>query len=178
MDDRGPSDRAALAADIVEAAYLEGDFVLSSGARSAFYFDKYLFETRPGILRRVATQMAPLLPDGIDRIAGPELGAVALATALSLETDLPFVIVRKGVKGYGTDRVVEGHLEKGERVAVVEDIVSTGREAIRAAERLRDVGVTVEAIVAVIDRQQGGSDNVEAAGFRLVSLFQRDELGV
>lgn len=178
MDPAAADDRSSLAADIVAAAYLEGDFVLSSGARSSFYFDKYLFETKPWILGRVATGLASLLPPGLDRIAGPELGAVALASAVSLETQLPFVIVRKRVKGYGTDRAVEGELHRGERVVVVEDIVSTGREAIRAAERLREAGVHVEAIVAVIDREQGGARNVEDAGFRLVSLFRREELGV
>lgn len=178
MNPTDPQFRADLAADIVKAAYLEGDFVLSSGARSNFYFDKYLFETKPWILGRVAAGLAAMLPEGLDRVAGPELGAVALASAVSLQTNLPFVIVRKKVKGYGTDRAVEGELQPGERVMVVEDIVSTGTEAIRAAQRLRELDVTVEGILAVIDRQQGGAENVEEAGFRLLSLFTRDQLGV
>jgi len=105
-----------LARDVVGAAYLRGDFVLSSGARSNYYFDKYLFETKPGILRRIASFLADLVPPQTDRIAGTELGAVALATALSLETGLPFVIARKGTKAYSTARLVEGELYPDERV--------------------------------------------------------------
>ena len=179
--ERGPAPddgRAALGRDIVAAAYLEGDFVLSSGARSNYYLDKYLFETKPGILRRVASALVDLVPPTSERIAGPELGAVPLAAALSLETDLPFAIVRKDEKGYGTGRGVEGELHPGEHVVVIEDVVTSGAQAIRAAERLRDLGVVVDGIVAVIDREQGGAEQVVAAGFPFDALFRRSELGI
>lgn len=91
--------REELARDIVSAGYLRGDFLLSSGARSSFYFDKYLFETKPTILRRTASLLAERVPAGADRLAGPELGAVPLAAAVSLATGLPFVIIRKASKG-------------------------------------------------------------------------------
>ncbi|HEX5451093.1 MAG TPA: orotate phosphoribosyltransferase [Candidatus Limnocylindrales bacterium] len=167
-----------LARDVVGAAYLRGDFVLSSGARSRYYFDKYLFETKPGILRRLASFLAELVPPGTDRIAGTELGAVALATALSLETGLPFVIARKGSKDYSTAKLVEGELYPGERVVVVEDVISTGAQAIRAAERIRDVGAQVIGILAVIDREQGGPEQISAAGFTLTTLYTRTGLGL
>lgn len=169
---------AELARDVVGAAYLRGDFVLSSGARSQYYFDKYLFETKPGILRRLASFLAELVPPNVDRIAGTELGAVALATALSLETGLPFVIARKGSKAYSTARLVEGELYPGERVVVVEDVISTGAQAIRAAERIVDLGASVVGILAVIDREQGGPEAISAAGFTLTTLFTRSGVGL
>lgn len=170
--------RSELAQDVVSAAHLRGEFILSSGGRSSYYFDKYLFETKPTILRRVGSMLAELVPTGIDRLAGPELGAVALVTALSLETGLPFVIVRKGSKGYGTSRVVEGELHPGERLLVVEDVISTAAEALKASRALVQVGANVRGILAVIDREQGGAENIAAAGFSLEALFRLSELPV
>ena len=161
-----------LGRDIVAAAYLRGDFVLSSGVRSSFYFDKYLFETRPTILRRLATFLAELVPDNIERLAGPELGAVALTTALSLETGLPFVIVRKGSKGYGTSQLTEGELHAGERVLVVEDVISTAAEAMKACAQVARTGADVAGVLAVLDREQGGERNITAAGYSLTTLFK------
>ena len=169
---------AELARDVVGAAYLRGDFVLSSGARSNYYFDKYLFETKPGILRRLASFLAELVPPQTDRIAGTELGAVALATAVSLETGLPFVIARKGTKAYSTAKMVEGEIYPGDRIAVVEDVISTGAQAIRAADRISEVGADVVGIVAVIDRDQGGPEAISAAGYTLTTLFRRSQLGL
>jgi orotate phosphoribosyltransferase len=170
--------RQELGRDLVSAAYLRGDFVLSSGMRSSFYFDKYLFETKPGILRRVSNLLAEEIPPGIDRIAGTELGAVALAVALSLEMGLPFVIARKAPKGYSTSRAVEGELYPGERVVVVEDVISTGAQAILAANRLKEAGGAVVKVVAVIDREQGGLQAIAAAGYECTALFSLSELGL
>ena len=170
--------REELGRDLVSAAYLRGDFVLSSGMRSSFYFDKYLFETKPGILRRVSNLLAEEIPPGIDRIAGTELGAVALAVALSLEMGLPFVIARKAPKGYSTSRAVEGELYPGERVVVVEDVISTGAQAILAANRLKEAGGEVVKVVAVIDREQGGLQGIAAAGYECSALFSLSELGL
>jgi orotate phosphoribosyltransferase len=172
------SGREELARAIVEAAYLEGDFVLSSGARSSYYLDKYLFETRPEILRPLATALAGLVSPGTDRIAGTELGAVALATALSLEMNLPFVIARKGAKEYSTAKQIEGVLQPGDRVVVVEDVITTGAQAIRAAQLVVEAGAVVDAIIAVVDREQGGAEKIAAAGFSLRALFGRADLGL
>lgn len=177
--DRSREERLAeLARDVSGAAFLRGDFVLSSGTRSHYYFDKYLFETKPGILRRLAAFLAELIPPQTDRIAGPELGAVALAAALSLETGLPFVIVKKEAKGYGTGRLVEGELFRGEKVTVVEDVVSTAAQAIRAAGQVSRAGAQVLAILAVIDREQGGAENIAAAGYQYRPLFNKGDLGL
>jgi orotate phosphoribosyltransferase len=167
-----------LGKDLVNAAYLRGDFVLSSGLRSSYYFDKYLFETKPGILRRVAAMIAAMVPPEADRLGGPELGAVALTSAVSLETGLSFVILKKQSKGYGTSKAIEGELYERERVVVIEDILTTGGEAIRAANTVTEAGAEVLMILAVIDREQGAQENLTAAGFKCKALFTRTELGL
>ena len=167
-----------LGQDLLSAAYLRGSFVLRSGRTSNYYFDKYLFETKPSILRRLASFMAELVPPGTDRIAGPELGAVALATALSLEMGLPFVIVKKEQKGYATGNVVEGELFAGERVLLVEDVVTTGSQAIEAGVALRAAGAVVSDVLVVIDREEGADQMLAAAGYQLRALFRRRDLGI
>lgn len=167
-----------LATDITGAAYLRGDFVLSSGLRSSYYFDKYLFETKPSILRRVSSLLVDLVPADVDRIAGPELGAVALATGVSLATGLPFVIVRKAGKEYGTSRLVEGELFRGDRVLLIEDVISTGSQAISAAGQLKRAGAEVAGVIGVIDREQGGEANIAAEGYHYQALFTRSDLGL
>lgn len=167
-----------LGRDLANAAYLRGDFVLSSGQKSNYYFDKYLFETKPSILRRLATFLAEMIPPRVERVAGPELGGVALATAVSLETGLPFVIVKKEAKGYGTDHAVEGELYPGERVVVIEDILTTGAQAIGAARQLVRLGARVELIMGVVDRNEGARENIATAGFAMRALFSREDLGV
>lgn len=174
----GAARRAELARDIVSAAYLRGDFVLSSGARSRFYFDKYLFETKPTILRRIASLLAERVPADVDRIAGPELGAVALTAALSLEAGLPFVIVRKVSKDYATSKLVEGELHAGERILIVEDVLSTAAQAIRAARQVARAGGEIAGILGVIDREQGASAAIAAAGYHFDALFRLSELDV
>ncbi len=163
---------------ILDAAYLEGDFVLRSGRRSKYYLDKYLFETRPDILRAVAAEMAKLLPDGVDRIAGTELGAVAPAAALSLETNIPFIIARKAAKDYGTSKSIEGAWKPGEKVVLVEDVLTTGGAAIQAAEMLRDSGLNVALVIGVIDREEGAREAFAKKSFDYTALFTKTELGI
>src|ERR671937_602609 len=142
-----------LAAALREHAYLEGDFVLRSGRRSPYYLDKYRFETRPDLLAalgdRIAIAVREHAPDA-ERLAGPELGAVALAAAGSLASGLPFLIVRKAAKEYGTSNRVEGAYEEGERVCVVEDVVTSGGALLNAVEALRNAGLTVGNAVCVV----------------------------
>ncbi|MGH3098809.1 MAG: orotate phosphoribosyltransferase [Streptosporangiales bacterium] len=170
--------RAELARDLVAAAYMRGSFVLSSGQESSFYFDKYLFATKPTVLRRLTSLLAERVPAGVDRIAGPELGAVPITSALSLETGIPFVIVRKARKAYGTAGRIEGELHAGERVLLVEDIVTSASEALAAAAALTDAGATVSSVLAVVDREQGGAEAVAAAGLPFDPLFRLSELGI
>jgi orotate phosphoribosyltransferase len=169
-------DRDKLARDLVDAAYLRGHFVLRSGKTSNYYFDKYLFETRPDLLGGVASLMADMLPKDIDRLAGPELGAVALAAAVSLASGVPFVIVRKEQKDYGTSKAIEGVIQPGERVVLLEDVLTTGGEALRSAGVLQKAGVNVVGIIGVVDREEGAQTNATAAGFPLRAIFRRSEL--
>jgi len=165
-----------LASRIREAALLEGDFVLSSGKRSSFYVDKYLFSTEPSLLRDVAAAISEKLPENVERLAGVELGAVPLVVATSLLSGLPYVIVRKIAKEHGTGRSIEGNLERGERVALIEDVVSTGAQAVQAARGLAAAGVEVVTIVAVLDRREAHSERLEEFSFR--ALLRMEDLRV
>jgi len=167
-----------LAPRIRDAALLEGDFVLSSGERSSFYVDKYLFSTEPNLLRDVAEALAAEIPGGVERLAGVELGAVPLVVATALATGLPYVIVRKSAKEHGSSagRSIEGNLYQGERVALVEDVVTTGTQAVRAARSLEETGSEVVMIVAVLDRREENGE--ELGGFPFRSLLRMDDLRV
>jgi orotate phosphoribosyltransferase len=169
---------------LLAVAYLEGDFVLRSGKRSRYYLDKYLFETEPRVLRGIVQELSGMIREdlasgrGYQRLAAPELGAVALATGVSLETGLPFLIVRKAAKDYGTSKGLEGAWTAGERVAVVEDIVTSGGAALEAVSRLRAAGMVVEDLFCVVDREEGGREAAAAKGLRLHALFTSTELGI
>jgi orotate phosphoribosyltransferase len=165
-----------LASRIREAALLKGDFVLSSGKRSSFYVDKYLFSTEPNLLRDVANALSERLPEGVERLAGVELGAVPLVVATALVTGLPYVIVRKSAKGYGTAQGIEGNLGRGEQVALIEDVVTTGAQAVQAARNLTRAGAEVVTIVAVLDRREATGEHLEEFSFG--ALLRMDDLRV
>ena len=165
-----------LARDLVAVAYLKGDFVLRSGRRSNVYFDKYLFETQPAVLRRLGRELARLVPEGVDRLAAPELGAVLLGGAVSMERDLPLVLVRKEAKEYGTSKAIEGRLEAGDRVCLIEDVLTTGGEAIKAAGKLRELGAEVVKLIAVLDREEGAAEAIAEAGLDYAPLFRKSDL--
>jgi orotate phosphoribosyltransferase len=177
-------DKVSLGRQVLEVSYLEGDFLLRSGRRSRYYLDKYLFETEPRVLRGICEAMGALIRErsaagaGYQRLGAPELGAVSLGAGLSLELELPFIIVRKGAKEYGTGRGVEGVWNAGERVAIVEDIVTSGGAALQAVHHLRKLGMDVEDLFCVVDREEGGKEAAEAEGVRLIPLFTATELGI
>jgi orotate phosphoribosyltransferase len=168
-----------LARALADHALLRGDFVLRSGRRSSYYLDKYLFETRPEVLAPLGEQIAAAIaehePEAV-RIASPELGAVALATAASLASGMPFVIVRKAAKSYGTAKRLEGAFEAGERVCLVEDVVTSGGAAIDSVSALREAGLECGTAVCVVDREEGGVDALARHAVRLRPLFRASEL--
>jgi orotate phosphoribosyltransferase len=168
-----------LAAALLQNAYLEGDFVLRSGKRSRYYLDKYRFETQPDLLRglgeRIAATVGEHVPGAI-RLAAPELGAVALAAAASLESGLPFLIVRKAAKEYGTAQRLEGPYEEGEEVCLVEDVVTSGGALLESVEAVREAGLVVRTAVCVVDREEGGADALARQAVRLRPLFRAGEL--
>ena len=165
-----------LGRELVKASYLKGDFVLRSGKRSNRYFDKFLFETDPAVLHRLGKHLARLVPAETQRLAAPELGAVLLGGAVSMESGLPLVLVRKEPKGYGTSKQIEGRFEPGDRVTVIEDVVTTGGDSLRSAQVLRDAGVEVIHLVVVLDRGEGGEENIRAAGIPYSPLFRIADL--
>jgi orotate phosphoribosyltransferase len=171
--------RGELATAIRQHAYLEGDFLLRSGKRSQFYLDKYRFETRPDLLRALGREIAAAVREHEPEaalLAGPELGAVALAAAASLESDLPFLIVRGEAKGYGTANRIEGVYEQGQCVCLVEDVVTSGGAAADAVKALREAGLVCRTAVCVVDREEGGADALARQAVRLRPLFRVSEI--
>ena len=164
---------------LVEHAYLEGDFVLRSGRRSSYYLDKYRFETRPDLLRALGERLAASArehePEAV-RLAAPVLGGVVLAAAASLESDLPFLIVRDAAKEYGTANRIEGAYEQGECVCFVEDVVTSGGALLEAVEAVRAEGLVCRTAVCVVDREEGGADALARHAVRLRPLFRSSEL--
>lgn len=172
----GESELRDLARDLVAASYLKGDFVLRSGKRSNRYFDKFLFETQPALLKRIGEQLAALVPRETQRLASPELGAVLLGGAVSMVTGLPLVLVRKEAKGYGTAKQLEGRYTPGERVTVIEDVVTTGGDSLRSIAVLREAGLEPIQLVVVLDRGEGGEENIREAGIPYSPLFRITDL--
>jgi orotate phosphoribosyltransferase len=173
--------REELACRVAERALLHGDFVLRSGRRSSVYLDKYRFETDPALLGPIGAALAELAAASDpppDRLAGPELGAVPLAAAAALASGIPFLIVRKAAKDYATEGLIEGVFEQGERVLVIEDVVTTGGALIAAIEALRAAGLQVERALCVLDREEGGAEGLAALGVGLEPLFRRADLGM
>ena len=169
-------DRDDLAREIYERTHLTGTFTLRSGIVSNEYFDKYLFESDPVLLRTIAEALAPLVPSGIDALAGLELGGVPIATVLSQVTGIPALFVRKEAKTYGTCRLAEGGDLDGRRLLVVEDVVTSGGQVITSCGDLRSRGAVVEQAVCVIDRESGGPDGLAAIDVELRALYTMSEL--
>jgi len=153
---------------MVDASELHGEFVLSSGATSTVYFDKFRFLTRPELLADVARAVADRLAPGTTLIGAPEGAAMLLVAAVSLTTGLPVTVVRKEAKAYGTRSQVEGDVPDGAITTLVEDVSTTGHQVRRAAEVLRDAGADVRRIVLAIDR--GGADHLRDAGYEVEAV--------
>ena len=152
--------REQLAKQIADVCVLRGSFTLRSGRTSTYYLDKYLFSTRPEVL-------------------GPLGGLFAeRIRAVELATGLPCLFIRNAKKDYGTAKQMEGVLKPGEPVVFVEDVATTGGQALEAVQILRGAGADVLAVIATIDRQEGARENVEAAGLRFEALFTKADLGV
>jgi orotate phosphoribosyltransferase len=151
-----------LAKRISDLALLRGEFTLRSGRKSNYYLDKYRFETQPDVLKALGKMLAERVTPDIDRLAGPELGAVALAAAASMESG----------------KQIEGVLNKGERVLIIEDVLTTGGQVLESVASLREMGAVVERIVAIIDRMEGARENIEGAGLKFEALFTTKDLGV
>lgn len=168
--------RQELAKTIYNACNIKGTFRLRSGQISAEYFDKYLLESRPEILKAVADGMSALVPAETRILAGLEMGGIPVATAISFRTGLPVIFVRKKAKDYGTCKLAEGIDFKGQRVTVVEDVVTTGGAIIDGVKALRDQGAIVRDVLCVIDRESGGAAKLAEIGLALRPLYRASEL--
>ena len=151
-----------------------GTFELSHGGTSDYYVDKYLFETDPECLRLIARAFADRVGDA--KLAGVALGAVPLVAVTAAETGSPYVIARKEAKEYGTGNRIEGRLEEGEEVVVLEDVATTGRSALDAVQALREAGATVRRVIVVVDRQEGAADLLADHDVELESLVTAADL--
>lgn len=156
-----------------------GDFTLASGAKSKYYIDIKRASTDPRVLKIIAENMAANIKARnlkIDRIAGIVLGSVPLAAALALETGIPYVMVRKEKKDHGTGKLIEGILNSGDKVLVVEDVITSAGSSIKGIETLRAEGAVVENVFSVIDREAGGTEALAQIGVELVPLVKASEL--
>jgi orotate phosphoribosyltransferase len=170
---------AALARKVAELAVLKGSFVLRSGQTSRFYLDKYRLATQPQVLKLLADNLCGLVPPAADVLAGPELGAVPLVAAMALQLNKPFVIVRKETKDYGTARRIEGIFKPGQKIVLVEDVLTTGGAVLSAAAACQKEGLTVLGIVGVLNRNKGVKENIAKAGFQFLgALFTEADLGM
>ncbi len=168
--------KADLAKRIKATSFLTGQFKLRSGKISSFYWDKYRFESDPVLLSAVVAEMSKLLTARFDKLAGLELGGIPLATGLSLKTGKPCLFVRKTAKTYGTCNLVEGGFKAGETVVVIEDVITVAGQVCASVKQMRELGLKIQHVVCVIDRQEGGSRNLEEIGCLLSSVFTLDEL--
>ena len=180
-----PDMKRRLAALLLEKSYREGHFVLASGRESDFYFDGRQTALHPEgawLIGNLFYDLLSALP-ALDAVGGMTLGADPLVTATSViswtrERPVAAFIVRKSPKGHGTNQYIEGlaNLRPGSPVAMLEDVVTTGGSLLTACERVRDAGFNIAAVCTVLDREEGGSDAIEAAGYKLRALFRRKEL--
>ncbi len=185
MNSQLPTDSTAvLAKEIADASLLRGTFTLRSGRTSSYYLDKYKFSTKPGILAKLGPLLALVVAQIeqetglVNRLAGAELGGIPLVTIASMQTEKPAIFVRNAKKDYGTAKQVEGDVHQDDVVIFIEDVATTGGQALEAVEILKSMGATVPAIISVIDRQEGARENIEAAGVAFYALFTKHDLGV
>ncbi|MDA1008039.1 MAG: orotate phosphoribosyltransferase [Planctomycetota bacterium] len=173
-----PLTRDEIAKRIAEVSLLRGTFTLRSGRQSNYYLDKYLFSTQPDVLEGLGRLFAERIGSDTVRLAGAELGGIPLVSAASIATGLPCLFVRNQKKDYGTAKQLEGKIEKGDRVVFVEDVATTGGQALEAVSVLQAQGAIVTTIICTIDRMEGARENIEAAGIAFDALFTVRDLGV
>lgn len=163
-------------------AYQEGDFVLSSGLRSSYYVNKTQVTLHPQGALLMGQIIFSMLPTDTEGVAGLTLGADPIVTAVSVisaqeKRPIPALIIRKEAKGHGTKAYIEGpSLPAGAKIVVLEDVVTTGQSAMKAVTRLRDAGYTVEQVISLVDRLQGGAELYQSAGLKFTAIFSITEI--
>jgi len=168
--------RKELARQIYAVSHLTGNFTLRSGQTSHEYFDKYLFEADPALLKEIAAGMAKLIPAGTEVLAGLEMGAIPIVTALAMKTGLSAAFVRKKAKDYGTAKFAEGAEVRGKQVCIIEDVVTTGGQIVLSANDLKKIGAKTKYVLCVIERDPKSREILGKEGLELRSLFTMEEL--
>lgn len=170
--------RNTLADELLEAGCVRfGQFKLKSGLISPIYVDLRQLVSHPGLLARVASAYLPILNRlSFDRLVGLPYAAIPIATAISLQGNWPMIYPRKEVKAYGTQAEIEGQYHSGERVVIIDDLATTGGSKFEAIEKLKSVGLQVQDVVVLIDRQSGAKEALAKAGYRLHAVFTLSEL--
>jgi len=156
-----------IARQIYEVAHITGKFTLRSGQVSNEYFDKYLFEARPVLLKEIAGVMLELIPADSEVLAGLEMGGIPIVTALSFESGIPAAFVRKSAKEYGTCKLAEGADVNGKRVCVIEDVVTTGGQIIESVKELRARGAIIDTVLCAIQRNDAATEILAKEGLNL-----------
>jgi len=152
-----------------------GRFVLTSGAVSDYYIDIKKASTTPKILKKIANAMAEYTK-GYDILAGMELGAVPLIVALSLETEIPYVIIRKEKREHGTGKQIEGEDVKGKKVLLVEDVTTSGKSVIRSIKILRENQAKVDEVLTVVDRESGAEEKLRDVDVSFIPLLSVSDI--
>jgi len=165
-----------VASQILRTAKLSGEFTLRSGARSNTYFDKYLFESEPALLRAIVEVMAKDIPMETEILAGLEMGGIPVVTALSQLTGLPCAFIRKEPKTHGTCKYAEGPSLVGRKTVLVEDVVSSGGAILDALKMLRQDQIDSSVTLCVIDRETGGKEALLNEGVELRAAFTMSEI--
>lgn len=168
-------DRKELARKIYDISHITGEFKLRSGQVSSEYFDKYRFEAQPELLRSIGQQLKALVPADTEVLAGLEMGGIPIAVAVSFETGIPVVFVRKEAKEYGTRQFAEGLDVKGKKVTIIEDVITTGGQVVLSTKDLRRLGAEVENVLCVINRGERSNKNLTETSLTLQSLFTKDD---
>ncbi len=168
--------REELAKAIYESSYITGEFKLRSGIISNEYFDKYLFESQPELLREICNHLVGILPDDFDVLAGLEMGGIPIATVLSQITGKPVCFVRKKAKEYGTCKLAEGADIKAKKLLIVEDVITSGGQVVISTEKLRNRDAIITNVICIIDRESGGKQNLSEKRIELRPLFTMSEI--
>jgi len=154
-----------------------GEYTLASGRKSRYYVDIKKASTNPAILKKISQKASEILNSiSADYVGGVALGGVPIAVAVSLETCLPMIIIRKESKEYGTKALIEGEIQKGKEVVLIEDVVTTGGSVLKAIETLRNAGLEIRYVVAVVDREEGAEKALSNQQVKLISLVRISEL--
>ena len=154
-----------------------GDFTLTSGKKSTYYFDGRLLSLDPEGAYLISQSLLPVLRQaGVEAVGGPIVASIALASHIN-ETPIPAFIVRKEAKSHGTGQGVEGPLKAGSKVAIIDDTCTTGGSLFQAIEAAEEAGCTVVKVVAVLDRQEGGGQEIRGRGYDFIALMEANPDG-